>query len=159
MLTLAERIRWVLTHRNVSARKLSLKAGLSQSHVGQLARGQLGNQVSGPTLVAIAQAAGVDPMWLQTGEGSPEPAPEEERPDPAPHRTEAARLAREDGVFEAAVLGVLAEDVTPETASRSVLWWALRMKGREVELLQLAPGSEGHQDAPPPPTQRVKRTR
>lgn len=160
--TLADRIEWILASRGTSARALSLAAGLSQSHVGQLKRGQLSSQVAAGTLAAIARAAHVDPHWLQTGEGSPEVTTSPVNSlDVTPNRTEAARIAREDGVYEPAVLSVLAEEVGPATAGRSTLWWALRMRGRELDLLGSRPvprAEEQHaQEHPPPPTQRKRR--
>lgn len=51
-------------------------------------------------------------------------------------KLEAARLAQDDGVYAAAIQSVLDEEEGPENESRSTLWWAMRMKLREHELLQ-----------------------
>jgi len=69
--TLAERMRQAIELSGLSARRLSLAAGLSQSHVGQLARGTTGKNPSYETLRAIAQAAKVSPRWLAEGIGTP----------------------------------------------------------------------------------------
>jgi len=77
--TLPERLAWLLEHtrgpdgKPWSRRSLSLAAGLSASHVGQLLRERLGKRPSVDTISALAAAAGVDPQWLMTGEGSPSP--------------------------------------------------------------------------------------
>lgn len=55
------------------------------------------------------------------------------RDDP---RAQAAELARADGVYERAIQSVLAEPVGPDKVGRSILWWALRMKSREVDLAE-----------------------
>lgn len=73
---LADRVQWILEHRGVSARGLSLAAGLSQSHVGQIVRGQIKGQVSPDVLSSIARAGQVDLVWLLTGEGEPEGTPD-----------------------------------------------------------------------------------
>lgn len=62
--------------------------------------------------------------------------------DPYPARVHAAKLADEDGVQEAAIRAVLGEQVRPEDAGRSVLWWARRMKMKELELETRAESAE-----------------
>jgi hypothetical protein len=59
--------------------------------------------------------------------------------DPYPKRTAAATLAKEDGVFQRAIDSVLEEEVKPEDAQRSTLWWADRMRLRHRELLESRP--------------------
>lgn len=72
------RVRWIIENHprpdgdKWSAKQLSLVAGLSQSHVGQIARGDVDN-VDTETLEAIAKAAGVSPAWLVLGTGDPTP--------------------------------------------------------------------------------------
>src|SRR5690606_8018057 len=73
MSTLSERMAWVLELNGDSARSLSLRAGLSQSHVGQIKRGDVGKRTSPEVLMKIAEAANVDYTWLSTGEGLPRP--------------------------------------------------------------------------------------
>ena len=75
--TLADRIEWILEHREGpggkpwSARGLSTAAGLAQAHVGMMKRGDA-KSVTGETLAAVARTAGVSLHWLTTGEGSPD---------------------------------------------------------------------------------------
>lgn len=76
--SLPDRLQWVLRERRISRRRWSLAAGLSQSHVGQLIRGDL-EAPSAESLHALARAAGVSFRWLATGEGSPDPIVEGER--------------------------------------------------------------------------------
>jgi transcriptional regulator with XRE-family HTH domain len=97
--TLADRVRWILENRDFrSQRDLSLKAGLSESHVGLLARGDLGKKTASETLEKIARAANVSFHWLSTGEGSPDQValvPDSEEPfyGNAPGWTEAEKKA------------------------------------------------------------------
>lgn len=63
-------MRAVVAHAGGSARALSVKAGLSDTHVGQLARGRIGKRPADQTLRAIARAAGISAHWLATGEGA-----------------------------------------------------------------------------------------
>lgn len=83
--TLAERIKWILDNcRTVegkpwTAKDLSLAAGLTQSHVGQIKRGTVAGGNS-DTIKAIARAAAVSAGWLLTGEGQPIEPSEDERP-------------------------------------------------------------------------------
>lgn len=70
--TLAHRIETLLERTGWSARKLSLNAGLSASHVGTIltkSRADPDYSVERKTIEAIALAAGVSPGWLLTGEG------------------------------------------------------------------------------------------
>lgn len=54
----------------MSARALSIRAGLSSAaHVGLIERGTVA-QPSGATLQKLAAALGVSMEWLQTGEGA-----------------------------------------------------------------------------------------
>lgn len=141
-------MQWVLEARGLSARGLSLQSGLSQSHVGQIARGKLGAGVGGDILARIAKAAGIDAAWLITGEGHPEPGAVVPESDPLPRRTLAAELAREDGVHDAAIQSVLIEAPEEGAAARSTLWWAWRMRAREYDMLRRDPD-------PPPATARL----
>jgi transcriptional regulator with XRE-family HTH domain len=49
-------------------------------------------------------------------------------------RETAAEIARQDGVHEDAIRSVLVE---PDQPGRSTLWWAIRMKMREAQLVDL----------------------
>jgi transcriptional regulator with XRE-family HTH domain len=151
--TLADRLRWILANgvnargKRWTQRSLSLAAGLSQSHVGLLIRGDLGSQVSMETIAKLAQAAGVDLTWLATGAGTPTRAPG----DPVPARAAAAHLAREAGVSELAIAAVMVEDVPLERASMPVLWWANRMQTRALEMI-------GQREPTPAAVSEIKRT-
>jgi transcriptional regulator with XRE-family HTH domain len=74
--TLAERMKWILKNcladdgTTWTAVRLSLAAGLTQTHVGQIARGTVKNP-GNDTLEAIAKTARVSYRWLGTGEGRP----------------------------------------------------------------------------------------
>ena len=57
----------------MSQRALSLAAGLSQSHVGQIIRGQIKGAVAPDVIEALAEAGKVDLTWLLTGRGEPRP--------------------------------------------------------------------------------------
>lgn len=76
----ALRLQSQLDAQGLSARALSVKAGLSGRHVSKiLERG--GGGASGETLVKIAAALGVSISWLLTGAGTPgESAPANDRP-------------------------------------------------------------------------------
>lgn len=74
MRTLPERIRWILETRHLSQSALSLKAGLSRSHVDGIIEKFEANpdaEVQLNTLKAIARAGEVSWKWLVTGIGSP----------------------------------------------------------------------------------------
>lgn len=60
---------------------------------------------------------------------------------PEHRRRAAAHLAREDGAGEGAIQSVLREPIEEADRERSTLWWAIRMKQRDLELAL----------APPPP--------
>lgn len=67
-----KRIEWILEHRGMSRRSLSLRAGLSQAHVGMILRGEVGEEVTLRVVHAIADAGRVDRNWLSTGDGDPD---------------------------------------------------------------------------------------
>ncbi len=76
--TLAERVEWVRVNRELTLGEWGQKAGLSRGVVSAaLKREKEGKEASfGATNNnRLAQAANVDPHWLSTGEGSPEPMP------------------------------------------------------------------------------------
>lgn len=70
--SVAERLRWILEQRGLSARALSKKAGLADGHVGLILRGTVGDGVAAATLNKLAAAAGVNSQWLSQGIGEPE---------------------------------------------------------------------------------------
>lgn len=132
--TMAERVTWVLqnttnpkTGKKWSQRSLSLAAGLSQSHVGQILRGRLGENQRGNTAKKIAAAAGINHVWLMTGDGEP-------RLETVPARKLAAELCREAEVLEAAVLAVLAEAPTEAQRRWHTLRWASYMQERALKM-------------------------
>ena len=99
----------------------------------------------GDTIAKMAAALGVRSDWILSGT-TPMEAEAVPVQDAVPRRAEAARLAREDGVYEAAVLAVLAERPDPQALARSVLWWADRMRMRQAEMigsLREAPAAVG----------------
>lgn len=75
--TIADRLRWILANRRApdgeqwNAKSLSIAAGLSSNHVGQFIRSTVkgGNNA---TLMKIARAANVNPLWLTSGAGGPD---------------------------------------------------------------------------------------
>ena len=98
-MNLADRLRWILEHRTREdgrpwfATPLSLAAGLSRNHIGQI----LAGRVEAPdlaTLERIAQVAGVSSAWLATGSGSPTDATVA---PPAGQRLEVQRFAELPG--------------------------------------------------------------
>jgi transcriptional regulator with XRE-family HTH domain len=66
--TLAKRMTWLLEHLQINASALSLKVGLSRSHIGKVASGYRKTINSG-TAASIATATGVSARWLLTGDG------------------------------------------------------------------------------------------
>lgn len=69
------RLKAALEEKGVSARKVSLDAGLSDSMVHKFITGATAS-LTLDTLNKIAKALGVDPIWLAYGEGDPEAASE-----------------------------------------------------------------------------------
>jgi transcriptional regulator with XRE-family HTH domain len=74
-LSLADRIAWILKARGLTARQLSIKAGLSHTYIGLLLKGTRGTNagLTQTSATKIAEAGVVDLTWLLTGEGEPEP--------------------------------------------------------------------------------------
>lgn len=108
---LAERVQWILANRHRpdgklwKAKPLSKEAGLGETHVGMIARGDVTN-VKTETVYAIAKAAGVSGAWLLTGKGSPDDR-DEALEDDSEHTSVAIRP-----------VGRLAEPVTPHEPVR-----------------------------------------
>ncbi len=65
-------------------------------------------------------------------------------------REQAAELAREIGVSERAIADVLAEPMTPDREKWFTLWWADRMRRRDLDLVSTAPPAPAPA-APPAP--------
>jgi hypothetical protein len=77
--TLLDRIEWILRTKKISARELSIRAGLNPSHLGTLMhrlRGRPDARVESATLFALAAGGGVNPLWLEQGTGTPDQATE-----------------------------------------------------------------------------------
>lgn len=72
MLTLAERIAWILSTRSISARQLALRSKVSPNYISLLLKGERGSTgLTHKTAVKIATGGEVDLHWLLTGEGQP----------------------------------------------------------------------------------------
>lgn len=134
METIAARLQWVLEQTGLSARALSLKAGLAGGHVGLILRGTVGKRLSDTTIVALAKAGGVSSEWLARGVGVPSlvlpsgatPPLHVEHTERYSGRAEAERLMR--GVLpDQDVDSVLAWDLNA-TEDPGVGWWIERMK-------------------------------
>ena len=72
---LADRIRWILEHRNFTQRELGLKAGLSSGFVSVFlsrAKDTADASMNADALAAIAHVADVSLDWLTSGRGRPE---------------------------------------------------------------------------------------
>lgn len=143
MNTPGERIRHARELKGWSRNRLDAEAGLSQGVTSRLERNERAGM--GDTIAKMAAALGVRSDWILSGT-TPMEAEAVPVQDAVPRRAEAARLAREDGVYEAAVLAVLAERPDPQALARSVLWWADRMRMRQAEMigsLREAPAAVG----------------
>lgn len=77
--TLLERVDWVLKHRDISARRWSLDAGMSGGYINalkttlkQLAPGEPETQLGADTVRRLAEVARVSDTWLATGRGGPD---------------------------------------------------------------------------------------
>ena len=75
--TLAERMQWILDNRTQKggakwdAKTLSVEAGLSPSHIGQILRGET-TKPRLDTLLKIAEAGHVSASWFASGKGHPD---------------------------------------------------------------------------------------
>jgi transcriptional regulator with XRE-family HTH domain len=111
--------------------RLAPKLGVHQSTLSGILGGRTG--ASYQVAVNVARLMGVNERQILEGA-------EDERPD---RRGAAAELAREDGVGEEAIESVLRDPVAAGDEHRSTLWWAIRMKHREAELLTEKPKARG----------------
>lgn len=79
-------LQWILEHRTdengkaYSRRALSLKAGLSAAHVGNILSGAQGADLERGTAEKIARAGNIRLAWLLTGKGPREPFEESDTP-------------------------------------------------------------------------------
>jgi len=74
--TLAKRVAWIKANRDLSLRAWAREAEIGESTVAQtLHREKTEGKAtfSGANVARLAKAANVDPHWLNTGEGEPEP--------------------------------------------------------------------------------------
>lgn len=141
--TLADRIKEARKAKGLGIVQLDQEAQVSQGTVTRYEKGQrgVGSGGDGETLRKLAKALGVRVDWLLTGEGPMVDAPRTD--DPLPRRTEAARIAREDGVYERGIESVLEEPAPPGAETKSTLWWANRMQARALELYGKVPAPKG----------------
>ncbi len=144
--TLGKRIAYARKRKGWSQNRLEKAAKLS---LGMASRLEHDERAPTPdTLIKVSSALGVRVDWLLTGVAPMEvEEPASARSDRIPNRAEAARLARDDGVSEAAIRSVAGEGPDQLAMTRSVLWWADRMRVRQHELIDQvrarseAPGS------------------
>jgi transcriptional regulator with XRE-family HTH domain len=68
--TLAQRVAYLHQCSGLDMAPLSRVCGLSQSHLGQFIRGQVGKRPAASTLGKLASAFGVDHEWLMSGTGT-----------------------------------------------------------------------------------------
>jgi transcriptional regulator with XRE-family HTH domain len=130
--TLGERVKYARELRGWSQNQLDKRAGFSVGRVSRIERNE--RAPSADTLAKLAATLGVRADWILSGLPPMEAASVE--PDPVPNRAEAARLARDDGVYDAAIESVSREAVDANSLKRSVLWWADRMRLRQRELIE-----------------------
>jgi hypothetical protein len=123
------------------AAKIARVTGFSTAHVTNVQKQDRG--VGDDFAEALARHWGLTMAQLEeeaTRWASQQAAPQPEPPtsDTEPNRARAAELARDDRVHEAAIQSVLVEPMSDENRARSVLWWAIRMKMREHDMLREA---------------------
>jgi transcriptional regulator with XRE-family HTH domain len=73
-MTVGQRIRNAREQKHMSQRKLADAAGMSQPSLSDIEAGHT-KHPNAAHLLKIAAALEVDPLWLLTGEGSPEKPP------------------------------------------------------------------------------------
>ena len=134
--TLRDRIDWILRSQKISERELARRAGLAPPQVGLLLKRLAQKDHEGVTLrtlTALAQGAGVSLAWLAAGVG-----PEAASAEHSPTRAAAAQMAEREGVWPEAIRSVLAEEPGEGQAARTAAWWLLRIKQRELEMIDEA---------------------
>ncbi|TRX75659.1 XRE family transcriptional regulator [Pseudomonas mangiferae] len=78
METLKDRMRLARKHAGLLQKDLALRVGISQPLISQIEKGENRNSVH---LLKIADACGVDPLWLAEGKGEMRPQPLPSTPD------------------------------------------------------------------------------
>ncbi|WP_437623355.1 helix-turn-helix domain-containing protein [Sorangium sp. So ce1151] len=137
METIADRIRQVLAAQKISARELSRRAGLAESHIGLLLK-KLDKDplaVELKTLDAVAQGAGVTLAWLATG--PPGPGDASGPPDPYPARAAAIAFARDSMLPETLRWAQETAPANPESLDRigwlkAMLWHDDFLRGAQA---------------------------
>jgi transcriptional regulator with XRE-family HTH domain len=129
---------WVRSGK--SARELAKAAGVSSTQISELQSQGIG--AGWKTVEGLAKAFGMTMPELMTVAN--EWAASQPTPPPSPslatsRRAHAADLAKEDGISDEAIRSVLAEPIREEDAQRSTLWWALRMRRRDIALVEGPP--------------------
>jgi transcriptional regulator with XRE-family HTH domain len=120
---LRDAVRDLLRRHDGNQTVLAPKLGVSQSTLSGFIGGRQGTSYA--VAGRVADLLRVDERELLHGR-----APLAARDN----RTIAADLARDDGISETAISSVLAEEFKPGDP-RTVLFWAFRMKQREMELV------------------------
>lgn len=140
-------IRDLLARPGETQSSLAPKLGMTQPGLSSFLSGR-----SGTTYVTVQRISKLlkVPPWKVLGE----PPPRVPAEDP---RQLAAELAREIGVSERAIADVLAEPLTPETENWRALWWADRMRRRDLDLLSGPPTPAGPARGPEGPTEQRPR--
>jgi len=131
MKTISERVQYILDTREWSQRELGRHAGLDESHIGAIVRGEVKSPQT-KTMTAIASGSGFSLQWLATGEGPEQPyeAPALPLDDPYPSRAQAAVAARLLHVAEPAILTVL--ELNEEyAADPGEEYWFERMRAED----------------------------
>jgi len=117
MKTLAVRLQWARTKKNLSQEALAKKAGVSQSTIGNL---ESGLRQTARRITAIADILEVNPMWLSDGKGSPDPTH-------APNRTESSDAKKQ--LSEEAMAVATAFDRLDDKVLRAAVLAQLRAFG------------------------------
>lgn len=152
--TLAQRLRLSRKERGLTQAQLAEAAGVAQSDISKLERGEAQKTAN---LVRLAKALGVNPAWLDTGDGPTAPEPSNVAPAPALGRS---RLVPVVGHVKAGPDGYLEEMQYPvghgegcvEYWTKDESAYALRIKGdsmhpryRAREFIVVTPSIEAQQ--------------
>jgi transcriptional regulator with XRE-family HTH domain len=123
---IAQRIRDQMERQDLSARALSLRAGLSERHVGKLLERGAGSAET-ETLMKIAAALGVSITWLLLGAGAPDAA------EPVNDQREGPTMGRRPGFDEALDGARLIRPTYPETL------WQRVAAGEPLAVIPMTP--------------------